>query len=147
MKYLQFIIAAFALLFISACAVEPEPIHFGKDACSYCKMTIVDNQHASEFVTSKGKVYKFDAIECMLNQMKTFDEAPVQLLLVSDYSQPGELCDATSSSFLISSELPSPMGANLTAFKVNEDAVAVQEAKGGEIFTWSQMKEKFEVKK
>ena len=105
------------LLFLSACAIEPQPINYGKDACHYCKMNIVDSQHAAQFVTEKGKCYKFDAIECMLNQMNEFDEAPIALHLITDYSAPGELTDATKSTYLISDAIPSPMGAFLTAFK------------------------------
>ena len=38
-------------------------------------MTIVDRQHAAEAVTSKGKVFKFDAIECMVCLLYTSDAA------------------------------------------------------------------------
>lgn len=131
------------LFFLAACAVEPQPINYGKDACHYCKMNIVDSQHAAEFVTSKGKCYKFDAIECMLNQMKEFDEAPIELLLVSDYSKPGELTNAESATFLISQAIPSPMGGFLTAFETQEDAVNTHAETDGQLLGWEALKSKY----
>lgn len=133
----------FFLALLSSCAVEPQPINYGTDACHFCKMNIVDNQHAAEFVTSKGKCYKFDAIECMLNQMKDFDEAPIQLYLVCDYSNPGELLNATSATYLISKNIPSPMGGFLSGFAEKENAVAAQTDAGGEIFSWEELREKY----
>ena len=55
------------LIFISACTVEPQPIQYGRDNCAFCKMTIVDGRYGSELVSSKGKVFKFDAVECLIN--------------------------------------------------------------------------------
>lgn len=131
------------LLFLVSCAIEPQPIDYGKDACHYCKMNIVDSQHAAQFVTEKGKCYKFDAIECMLNQMKEFDEAPIALYLVSDYAKPGELTDATTATYLISDAIPSPMGAFLTGFKTQENAVLTHEETNGLLLGWNKLKAKY----
>jgi copper chaperone NosL len=131
------------LLLLSACAIEPQPINYGKDACHYCKMNIVDSQHTAQFVTEKGKCYKFDAIECMLNQMREFDEAPIALFLVSDYAKPGELTDATTATYLISDAIPSPMGAFLTAFETQEKAVLTHEETNGLLLGWNKLKAKY----
>lgn len=105
------------LIAISSCHVKPGPINYGQDGCHFCKMTIVDNQHAAQIVTTKGKSYKYDAIECMMNDYKDWDRPDVRYFLVADYSAPGLLADAKIASYLISPGLPSPMGANLTAFE------------------------------
>lgn len=137
-------ILAFALLLlISACAVEPQPINYGQDACHYCKMNIVDSQHAAEYVTAKGKVYKFDAIECMLNQMRDVDQSSIALYLVTDYAQPGELVDAQTGTYLISESIPSPMGAFLTGFSTEENAVSTHKEVDGELYKWDQLKSKY----
>ena len=60
-KLLPLILLATVLL--AACQPSPKPIEYGSDMCDYCKMTIVDQQHAAELVTTKGKAFKFDAIE------------------------------------------------------------------------------------
>ena len=128
------------LLLVTSCKVEPEQINYGKDGCHFCKMTIVDKQHASELVTAKGKVYKYDAIECLINDLKKRDSAEVGLLLVNDYNKPGELISAATATFLISEGVPSPMGAFLSAFSDKADAEAVKSENGGELFEWQEVK-------
>lgn len=131
------------LVFLASCAIEPQPINYGKDACHFCKMNIVDSQHAAQFVTEKGKCYKFDAIECMLNQMKKFDEAPIALYLICDYAAPSELIDATKATYLISEAIPSPMGAFLSGFSSQEKAVATHAESDGQLYDWEQLKLKY----
>ncbi|KAA5827702.1 hypothetical protein FPF71_02350 [Algibacter amylolyticus] len=124
------------LLLILSCNVSPEPINYGSDGCQFCKMTIVDKIHAAEIVTKKGKVYKFDATECMINFLKDFDTSEIQLYLSNNYTTPEALIDATKATFLISKNIPSPMGAFLSAFKSENDAKNVQADKGGELYSW-----------
>lgn len=131
------------LLFLSSCSISPQPINYGKDACSYCKMNIVDKQHGAELVTKKGKVYKYDAIECMLNDIESKNESEIGLLLVNTFDVPIELKEATTATFLISEKLPSPMGAFLTAFDSKSTAKTKMDEIGGEIFKWEELKIKF----
>jgi len=132
--------SVFTLLIVSSCAIEQEEINYGKDGCHFCKMTIVDNQHAAELVTAKGKVTKYDAIECLINDLKKRDSTEVGLLLVNDYSNPGELISAESATYLISEGVPSPMGAFLSGFSIKEDAELLQSDKGGAIYDWQAVK-------
>ncbi len=53
-------------LLISSCGSKPEPINYGHDECEFCRMQISDNRYGAELVTDKGKVYKFDSIECLI---------------------------------------------------------------------------------
>lgn len=103
-------------------------------------MTIVEAQYGAEAVTSKGKVYKFDAIECLANFVEQTkvesEENSFAFLLVNGYHSPKVLMEAQTSHFLISKNLPSPMGAYLTAFSDRSAAEKMQQAKGGEIFDW-----------
>ena len=98
------------LLLVSSCITGPEPIYYGEDACEFCTMTIVDQQHAAQLVTEKGKNYKYDAIECMINELNQWERPPVKFHLVADFANPGTMTDALSASYLISEEIPSPMG-------------------------------------
>ena len=91
----------FAGVFMISCEVSPEPINYGVDACHFCKMTLVDQQHAAQYVTNKGKQFKFDAMGCMLNQISESGMSDLEILLVCDYSNPGEITDATRASYLI----------------------------------------------
>jgi len=128
----------FAVL-MTSCNVKPEPINYGSDGCNFCKMTIVDKIHAAEIVTKKGKVYKFDATECMVNFMEDFESSEVALFLTNDYNRPEALIDATSATFLISENIPSPMGAYLSAFKSEAEAIAVQNEKSGILYNWDSL--------
>ncbi len=124
-------------LFIS-CTIKPQEINYGEDTCHYCSMTIVDRQHAAQLVTDKGKVYKFDAAECMIHQLSE-TTTPIALYLVTDYSTPESLIDAEKATFIISPNIPSPMKANLSALAKREDAISLQEEKDGELFTWEEL--------
>ena len=129
----------FVLVSVNACTVSPKPIEYGSDGCHFCSMTIVDRLHAAQIVTKKGKTYKFDAIECMINHLKTIDNDKVALFLVNDYSHPGELMDAQSATYLISEKIPSPMGEFLTAFKSMEEGKKVELENDGELYSWNEL--------
>ena len=139
MQTLKHYLAIFLLLTLVSCNVTPKPIDYGKDGCHFCKMTIVDKLHAAEVVTKKGKIYKFDATECMINFLYDFDPSEIELYLSNNYSEPEELIDATQATFLISKNVPSPMGAFLSAFDDENDARKIQSEKAGELFTWEEL--------
>lgn len=124
---------------LGACSVEPVPIQYGQDACDFCKMNIVDNQHAAELVTSKGRAFKYDAIECMVGDVEKHEEIGISFLLITDYSSPGELVDAKQATYLVSEAIPSPMGANLTGFADKQTAKRIQQEKGGQLFSWEEL--------
>ncbi len=133
------------LFLLPGCEVQPAPIEFGKEECSFCKMTIVDRQHAAQLVTKKGKQFKFDAIECMLNslnQKRTSLEN--QIYLVSDYGK-GTMTSAEDATYLISKTIKSPMGAFLSAFSSKTEAMTTKDQLGGEIYTWEEIKKKYEI--
>lgn len=128
------------MLLLLSCQPSPKAISYGEDACWFCKMTIVDPQHGAELVTDKGKVYMFDAIECMVNYLEAYPETQSSFLLVNDYNAPKKLINAETSHYLISKAIPSPMGAYLTAFENEEAAKAVVTEKGGALYNWEDLK-------
>ncbi len=128
---------------MTACSVEPVPIEYGKDACHFCKMNVVDRQHAAEIVTTKGKAFKYDAVECMMQDRKNWKEKDIALFLIADYSNPGKLVDAQKATYLVSENLPSPMGANLSGFETKEEANKTKAEKGGEILSWDDLQKKY----
>jgi len=106
-------------------------------------MNIVEDQFAAEWVTDKGKVYKFDAIECMARHLTTQQQASA-FELVCNYLQPGQWINAGESTFLISPEIPSPMGGYLSAFQSDSEARTMLERYGGDIYNWSQIQDRFD---
>ncbi|MFX0555285.1 nitrous oxide reductase accessory protein NosL [Maribacter sp. CXY002] len=139
----SYMLIAIILITIWSCNVGPKAINYGADACHYCSMTIVDRQHASQLVTEKGKVFKFDATECMMNHANEVDRQSIAMFLANDYNMPGELIDATKATFLISKNIPSPMGEYLTAFSNQTKAQTAQIENGGELLTWEELQKRF----
>jgi len=139
----QFVLLFLPVLFLLACNISPQPINYGVDACHYCTMTIVDHQHAAQIVTDKGKAYKFDAIECMLNYLKENDDINPELYLVNDFMNPGQLIDATKATYLISKNISSPMGEYLSAFQTKEAADKTKMKYEGKLYTWQEILDHF----
>lgn len=106
------------LLLLESCTRVSEPIDYGKDSCEYCKMSIVDNRFASELVSDKGKVYKFDDIGCMLNFMKESAVDPKTcLFFVSDFAAgKTTFIDGKKAVFLHHVFFKSPMNGDYAAF-------------------------------
>jgi copper chaperone NosL len=128
-------------ILLVGCQVGPQPIEYGVDGCHFCKMTIVDKFHAAEVVTKKGKVYKFDATECMINFMKEFDNSDIELYLSNNFLEAESLIDATQATFIISENIPSPMGAFLSALETREEAEKIKAEKGGTLYNWNELQE------
>ena len=105
-------------LLIFSCAVAPQEIHYEKDQCHACRMMISDPRFGAELVTIKGKVYKFDAIECMLPEVIKNGKEAYAFILATDFQQPGKLLDVKDLDFLINDQVPSPMGRNLSAYQL-----------------------------
>ncbi|MFM8450733.1 MAG: nitrous oxide reductase accessory protein NosL [Haliscomenobacter sp.] len=139
MKQLFFGLSALSLL-LSACTPQPVAIEYGAEACIYCQMTIVDPKQGAEVVSDKGRVYKFDAIECLVNYLEQHSEQPVALTLVNDYWNPGAFLSADTAFFLISRNVPSPMGAFLSACGSKETADAWLAEKGGTLYTYAELR-------
>lgn len=141
-KILKPFIGIVILLLTISCKVEPQAIEYGKDQCSFCVMNIVDKTHSAQYVTKKGKQYKFDAIECMVNDINEKGEENLAFVLVADYYKPGQMIDARAATYLISPEIKSPMGANLSAFATKNGAEELQNKHTGDIYIWEALKHK-----
>lgn len=107
------------IFILSACSTETEPINYGKENCTFCKMTIMDKKFGSELVTLKGKVFKFDDLSCMSKYMKTANlhEADCKHVVVNSYNKPEEFLDIKKAFFIQSENLQSPMLGNIGAFE------------------------------
>ena len=111
-----------------ACSIEPEPLIYGKDQCHSCKMTLMDRKFGAELVTTKGKVYKFDDINCLFNFYNegSVNKDDFRFKLVVDFSQPEKLIDAEKAVYLKSGEIKSPMASQVAAFETTQTNLAAE---------------------
>ncbi len=124
MQYFQNFILILSIFSIQACTPKPEPIAFGTDHCVYCKMGIADPKYGGELVTEKGKVFKFDAVECMVPFMKGNPDQKYAYILALAYDDPAKLHNVGELVFVQSEKYKSPMGGNIAAFLLKENAMA-----------------------
>lgn len=125
------------------CDQEITPIEYGVDDCHFCQMRIMDPRFGAEAITDKGRAYTFDSAECLLRYLNDSESAHAHLL-VTDYTHPRTFVEAVSATFVVSEQMPSPMGGNLNAFA---DAIVAKQTLGGKkgyILTWKQVKANYE---
>lgn len=141
-------IAAFAIILIhlAGCSIEQQPIEYGSDECHYCEMTIMDSRYGTEMVTRKGKVFKFDSVECLVRFLKENGnmQNDAKHLLLTPFNKPSTLEDAHQCRILHSRNMPSPMGMFLTAFSDENTAGKYRDESGGTLYSWNDLMVKFE---
>jgi len=133
----------FALLNFASCSTEPEPIRYGQDECFHCKMTLTDKRFGAEVVTNKGKVYKFDDLNCLVNFLKedTVPEANIAQIVAVDFKKTGSFVDVNKAFFLQNEAIKSPMRADVASFYDKKDLESVKaETGGGKEMTWAEVK-------
>ena len=128
------------ILFFTQCSLTTEPIQYGIDSCHFCRMTIVDQQHASQIVTKKGRNYKYDAIECMVQSLPDWQSNEINTYLISDYNSPGKMINALEAKYLISESIPSPMGAFLSGFDTESQRDTFVKLETDRRLSWTEMK-------
>lgn len=135
------LLVAFVLI-ATACNQDPESIKYGSDNCSFCKMTIMDEKFATECISKKGKVFKFDDVLCMKSFMKNGGvwSNEVAKIYLSDFSNKGQWIEAEKAFLLNSEELKSPMGGNYAAFSTEELREAAIKQYIGEKISWEEIK-------
>lgn len=126
-----------SLIFTSCIKSEMVPIALNLDACDYCKMTIADGKYASEAITEKGRVYKFDDIMCMVKHSKENVKTKIASYYVSDYNQNNVLIPSESAHFIKGTEINSPMRGGIIAFSTVADAKVFQKKLKAEGVQWN----------
>lgn len=128
-----------------SCSVNYEPIRYGTDSCDFCKMLIMDNRSGAEIVTQKGKVYKFDDINCLVLYIdgNISDESILVHRLVTDYNGTAQMVEVDDAFFVHSESLRTPMASQVAAFLLEDDRNAFLAANEGNPKTWSEVRELF----
>lgn len=144
-KVLTPVIAALVTITLLSCSTEPQPLQYGKDGCHACKMTLMDNRFGAEIITDKGKVYKFDDMNCMLsffysNELKAPEQATI---LVIDFSKPESLIDARKARYVKSDAIRSPMASNMAAFETEVALQTFNDSWQGAVLDWNDLQQAY----
>lgn len=130
------------LLFVVSCNPSVRPIEYGLDTCDFCKMSVADSRFAAEIVSDKGKVYTYDAIECMVNALHDHPAEQLSAIVVMDFNNPNSWINATAGFYVINSKIQSPMGANLACFSSEAEAKSALNISSDSILNWNSLKSK-----
>lgn len=140
MKKIIFVISFFVVI-LTSCSKQPEPISYGEDECEFCKMMVMDKRYGAELVTDKGKIYKFDSIECLVGYIdnKKLEKNNYSSVWVGNYANPGNLINASSAIYLKNDEIRSPMGLNILAVENQEQYDSIFKEFGGKKLGWDNL--------
>lgn len=98
----------------------------------------MQKKFANEWVTDKGKVYRFDDVHCLLSYTKTNNSKGTAY--INDYTGKKEFAKANEMFFVKSSELKAPMGGNVAAFVEKTDADEFVKNNQGTALLWEEVK-------
>ena len=132
--------AVLMALYLSSCQTGPQDIRIGQDNCEFCKMAFSDRHFGAEVTTSKGKVYKFDDIHCLLESLKAGvpRKADIAGIYLVDYNG-GPWVKATAAFLLHSEGLHTPMNGNIAAFTNAAARDAQLNQSKGQPVTWQDL--------
>jgi copper chaperone NosL len=142
MRFIGILIIGFLLM---GCEVTPQPLKYGTDACYACKMTLMDTKFGAEIVTEKGKVYKFDDINCMVDFYNS-EEEPVDKMahvLVIDFSQPEKFVQGRDAFYIKSDQIRSPMSSGIAAFGAKTEMDKYKKEWKGIWLSWGELVTEF----
>jgi copper chaperone NosL len=117
----------------------PPQLILGQDVCDECSMIINEARFAASYVTTEGEVRRFDDIGDMLVYDLKHDEEVLRYW-VHDYHTE-EWVDAAGATFVMSSDLTTPMAWGLAAFANEDEAEAFAAENGGTMSTLDELLE------
>jgi copper chaperone NosL len=137
-KGLASLLLPLLLFSLNSCNTNPQALKIGSDNCAFCKMVISDNRFGGEIVTPKGKIYKFDDIQCILafvkSETESFKEASFYF---TDFDTKHELLKSSESFLLQSDKLKAPMNGNMAAFSSRQNLEQALTTLSGQEVKWS----------
>lgn len=123
MKFPKSILLSLPFLAIMACQESgPKDFLLEKDQCDNCKMTITDLPYATELITEKGRVYKFDDISCMTMYENSEADKVKNAKKYVINAPTGKFLELPKATLITGGSIKSPMGGNTQAFENKEAA-------------------------
>ncbi len=134
------LLTLFSAVVLTGCGVRgPAPINYGTDLCDYCDMTIADKAFGTELVTTKGKILKYDSIECLAaSEFERGSSADIHSRWTTDFNNPGQFLNTDQAVIVATDRQKSPMGIGLVAVGSRTAADDLIAAKGGQVVSWEE---------
>jgi copper chaperone NosL len=132
------------LLITTSCSHDPQPINYGIDNCSFCKMTIMDDRFAAQLNNKKGKSFVFDDVHCLYHFIKNGGvwSNEIEKIYLADYARKGNWIEAEKAFIIHSESFKSPMGGNYASFSSEQARDSANKQVNGEVTTWNQINSK-----
>jgi len=108
-----------------ACNTIPNSIKIGKDACSYCKMTVSDNRFGVVLVTEKGKNFIFDDPQCLAAHLHSPQNSSIKIggIYFTNFIGSHLLLNANKAFFVKSIKIHGPMNGSFAVFSNKDSAM------------------------
>jgi copper chaperone NosL len=129
------------LMLFSSCSAQPQPIKPGIDNCDFCGMGFSDARFGGEILSTKGKVYKFDDLHCLIafrNSNKIAIDDIKEIYFV-DFLDNHDLKKQSEVTLYKSDLFRTPMNGNIAAFSNHDRLNALKQDFRGEEVDWSKM--------
>ena len=121
----RFSLAVGTVLLVAGCGQhEIRPVEiFPEDNCSNCRMAVSDKSFASEIITDKDEVMKFDDLSCLESYRKKNASVQIKAIFVTDYDTKSWL--PFEKSVIVKTGIDTPMGSGKIAVKDSARAAAI----------------------
>ncbi|MBK9989849.1 MAG: nitrous oxide reductase accessory protein NosL [Verrucomicrobia bacterium] len=131
-KFSPATLALAALVALAGCGdTQPKAINYGRDECAECKMTLVNQRYGAELISAKGKVFKFDDLNCLLAFEKKNAAGPAPQAYVVDCNRPNQFLSSDQAILLQHDGLRTPMGSRFAAFASETELETARTQLGG----------------
>ena len=109
----------------------PEPLRYGRDACSRCRMLLSEPGFAGEMRDARGKLTRYDDLGCLLRALREA-HAETTEVWVED-RQTKALLPLLKAALVAGKRVKTPMGHGIVAFVDARAARAFADAQGARI--------------
>lgn len=144
MKNRAMVAASLCALMFASCSSGPQPVQWKKDACVFCKMTMIDNRYGAQIINRHGKSFVFDDIICLSGFLDAgnIPKENIRCIYFIDFNT-SELIPAYNAVILKSETFRSPMSSHLASVSSETD---IKTSNADKIFKFDELFKGFELK-